>query len=134
MGSQKSEFGRDNRKRPDDQAERLQRDRAIEQRLDVMHEDLHCIIEMLKALTRMENEMADNMDTVLAALNDNDDEVEAIGMAIDKLVQLVKDAGNDPAKVAAALAKISQHREALVAAILRGTPSDPGGSTGGVTG
>ena len=76
------------------------------------------------SLALQELRMADAMDDILAKLSEEDDAVTAVSLAIDKLLELVKAAGNDPAKVQAVIAKIQAQKDAIAAAAMKGTQAD----------
>lgn len=86
--------------------------------------DLAARVDVLSRIIRAEGKiMSKQIDDLTAAVK-KDTEVESSAVtAIQGLAQQIKDAGGDPAKIAALADQINANADALAAAIVANTPA-----------
>lgn len=65
------------------------------------------------------------MDALEAAVAGLDEVVPSVIELLGRLAQMVKDAGTDPAKLAAVVADINARKQALADAVVANTPAAP---------
>lgn len=113
MSSQRNEFGRDNRERNSDE---------IEQRLDVIHRDVHRVIEMLEKMEKRNMSRYTDLRTKVQGIRRQGDALREILKTLD---------GGSETEYQELLAELQANADEIAADIVANTPAS-GGSTGNV--
>lgn len=98
-------------------AEVLQILRRNDRQLDIIHHEIHHILEKV---TKMQTEW-DNLISEISGLTSVTEGVKAV---VDKLLEIIS-TGPTLEAVRTAAAEIKRNREGLAAAVEKGTPADP---------
>lgn len=151
MGSQKGEFGRDNRNKPQDQAERLRNSRVSNEQLaemialngdkldhlhDIGHKTMGRIEDLTREVEETKTEVAETRAEVGVAvekLGKQSVDIAALTQTVADLRQQIIDMGGDTAKLDEAIAALDalQKENDDIQAKLKAATSGGGQSAGG---